>query len=161
IAEASSALAACPTLTTLQNGTTADATVVMSNFNIVRDCVNSLSSISSGAVVFSNGTTLTGQASNFFWDSTNSRLGLGLAGAAPASSLAIGGSASIGTDFNVATPPNGLLVEGNTYIGAAAPTLTGRLVVTGTPGNALVVADNNGNQIFIVKTNGSVGIGSA
>lgn len=46
-----------------------------------------LPSLTSGSVIFSNGTTLTQDNANFFWDDTNNRLGVGTA--TPSESLTI------------------------------------------------------------------------
>ena len=51
-----------------------------------------LPSLTSGSVLFSNGTTIAQDNSNFFWDDTNDRLGIGTN--APASSLNIVGNSS-------------------------------------------------------------------
>jgi hypothetical protein len=49
----------------------------------------------------------------------NSVLGVGTT--TPLSKLAVGGNASIGNDYNIAAPSNGLIVEGNVGIGTTSP----------------------------------------
>jgi hypothetical protein len=53
-----------------------------------------LPSLTSGSVIFSNGTTLVQDNSNFFWDDTNNRLGIGMA--APNERLHVKGNVQIG-----------------------------------------------------------------
>lgn len=72
----------------------------------------SLPSLSSGSVLFSNGTTIDQDNSNFFWNNTTKRLGLGLSN--PTKRLDIWGTTSddilqtnIGINFTqVSAPPN-------------------------------------------------------
>ncbi|MFB6246048.1 MAG: hypothetical protein ABEI74_00435, partial [Candidatus Pacearchaeota archaeon] len=55
--------------------------------------------LSSGSIAFSDGSTLSGENSNLYWDSSNDRLGIGSSG--PASSLQVGnGSGSETISFN-------------------------------------------------------------
>lgn len=72
----------------------------------------SLPSLTNGSVLFSNGSTIDQDNSNFFWDNTNKRLGLGLNN--PTKKLDIWGTVSddviqtnIGLNFTqVSAPPN-------------------------------------------------------
>jgi hypothetical protein len=52
-----------------------------------------LPSLTSGSVLFSNGTTITQDNANFFWDDTNNRLGIGTN--APANTLDVNGSVKV------------------------------------------------------------------
>lgn len=78
-----------------------------------------LPALTSGSVLFSNGTTISQDNSNFFWNNTNKRLGIRVA--APAHSLDVMGS-STSTEFIGSFKANGVTLE--------APT-------TGTKGNML------------------------
>jgi len=79
----------------------------------------SLPALTSGSVLFSNGTTISQDNSNFFWNNTNKRLGIRVA--APAHSLDVMGS-STSTEFIGSFKANGVTLE--------TPT-------TGTKGNML------------------------
>lgn len=58
-----------------------------------------LPSLNSGSVLFSNGTTIAQDNSNFFWDDTNNRLGIGTA--TPAFRLDVNGTSRIQGDLNI------------------------------------------------------------
>jgi len=58
-----------------------------------------LPSLTSGSVIFSNGTTLAQDNANFFWDDTNNRLGIGMA--APNERLHVKGNVQIGEGTGV------------------------------------------------------------
>lgn len=93
-------------------------------------------------------------ASNLFSILNNGNVGISTS--SPLSKLSVGGNASIGADYNVAAPTNGLIVEGNTAIGTTTTLSTDPLTVYG--GN---ITDNatNGNEGFVLKRNGAL-IGS-
>ena len=55
-----------------------------------------LPSLTSGSVLFSNGTTITQKNSNFFWDNTNNRLGLGTTSPANAFDVVRGTAGTMG-----------------------------------------------------------------
>lgn len=97
------------------------------------------------------------------WSTTGSNLfsilnngNVGISTSTPLSKLAISGNASIGADYNVAAPTNGLIVEGNTAIGTTTTLSTDPLTVYG--GNITANA-TNGNEGFVLKRNGGL-IGS-
>jgi hypothetical protein len=76
-----------------------------------------LPSLTSGSVLFSNGTTIAQDNANFFWDDTNNRLGIGTA--TPAYGIDVNGTARISGTFNNLTVTNqggatpALLLEAN------------------------------------------------
>jgi hypothetical protein len=73
-----------------------------------------------GSVPFFNGTNLTEDNANLFWDGTNHRLGIGTTG--PLSKLDVNGGVAVGTYAGVnAAPSNGLIVSGNVGIGTTTP----------------------------------------
>ncbi|MCX6788137.1 MAG: hypothetical protein NT108_03185 [Candidatus Kaiserbacteria bacterium] len=78
-----------------------------------------VAAIALGFIPFGNGTSAVATSSSLYWDSTNSRLGIGTT--SPLSLLAIGGGVSIGADYNLAAPTNGLIVEGSVGIGTTTP----------------------------------------
>jgi len=61
-----------------------------------------LPSLTSGSVLFSNGTTIAQDNANLFWDDTNNRLGIGTN--APTHNLHILGSAGVNTTLKISTP---------------------------------------------------------
>ena len=58
-----------------------------------------LPSLTSGSVLFSNGTTIAQDNSNFFWDNTNKRLGIGTA--SPGSKLEVSGTGKFTSDVTI------------------------------------------------------------
>jgi hypothetical protein len=76
-----------------------------------------LPSLTSGSVLFSNGTTIAQDNANFFWDDTNNRLGIGTA--SPAYGIDVNGTARVSGTFNNLTITNqggatpALLLEAN------------------------------------------------
>ena len=74
--------------------------------------------------------------------------GLGIGTTTPGSKLSISGGASIGANYGVAAPTNGLIVQGNVGIGKTGPgtalDVTGVITVTGSTGGASV---GNGNTL--------------
>ena len=87
-----------------------------------------------------------GSNSNFFWDDTNSRLGIGTTG--PLSKLDVNGGVAIGSyaGFNSA-PTNGMIVSGNVGIG------------TTNPAASLEVGTNH--TLYVNAGTGKVGIGTS
>jgi len=73
-----------------------------------------LPSLTNGSVIFSNGTTLAENNANFFWDDSNSRLGLGTT--TPSAKLHVDGSMFLldsATGVSTITFPNGPQIEAN------------------------------------------------
>jgi len=85
-----------PTASALNRGalSSADWTAFNSKFN--------LPSLTSGSVLFSNGTTIAQDNTNLFWDDTNNRLGVGTL--SPQNRLDVNGSAIISGSLNLTTP---------------------------------------------------------
>lgn len=105
--------------------TSADWTTFNSKFT--------LPALTSGSVLFSNGTTIAQDNANLFWDDSNNRLGIGTN--APAYNLDINGTCRI-----TSTLSNGLLIEGtNPY----------------TPGTDYITINGTGNTGITLKTNTS------
>ncbi len=77
---------------------------------------------STGQVQFNSGGDLAAD-SNFFWDNTNKRLGIGTN--APLLKLSVAGNLALGAygggASTTAAPSNGLIVSGNVGIGTASP----------------------------------------
>lgn len=63
---------------------------------------------------------------------------IGIATTTPLSTLAVGGNMSIGTDYNIAAPTNGLIVEGNTGLGIMNPTFQLQVVRDGGAANIVM-----------------------
>lgn len=87
-----------------------------------------VSAIASGYIPFGNGASAVATSTSLYWNSATSRLGVGTT--TPLSLLSVGGSVSIGADYNIAAPANGLIVEGSVGIGTSTPWRT--LSLTGT-----------------------------
>ena len=107
-----------------------------------------LPSLTAGSVLFSNGTTIAQDNSNFFWDDTNNRLGIGTN--APSAKLEVRGI----SDFW------GLQV-GNGTVGALFQVYGGKAGFVGFNGsayNSLDIRSGISTQLFLA-TNGNVGIG--
>ncbi len=94
-----------------------------------------------GQFAYFNGTnTLTATSSIYL--ATTQNVGIGTT--TPLSKLSISGSASIGADYNIAAPTNGLIVQGNLGVGTTTPWLG--LSVTNTSASGQFVASyDNGN----------------
>ncbi len=106
-----------------------------------------------GSVIFSNGTKLTQDNANFFWDDTNNRLGIG--NAAPTTALDITG---VGTFSSGLTLTTGALNLTST---------SGKLDLTSvaTTGNAYSftntsLTDNNSNALLLTYQNANTGAGT-
>jgi len=132
-----------PAATTSVNGylTSTDWTTFNGKFN--------LPSLTSGSVLFSNGTTIAQDNANFFWDDTNNRLGIGTA--TPYSRLSINGNAA---DFNSASTKISVYADGSSTYGIGFSKYTNY-------GLGLFSANNftDSPRVFIEST-GNVGIGT-
>lgn len=134
----------------------------------------------SGAIQFSNGSAFASDASNFFWDNTNKRLGIGTN--APTKSLEIGGSGDIllntngslylgttryatnngtiyigdinATGTGIILLPQGGGANGSITLGASIlATFKGKGSTSAT--TSLLVQDSAGNVSFRIKDDGS------
>jgi hypothetical protein len=124
-----------------------------------------LPSLTSGSVLFSNGTTIAQDNANFFWDDTNNRLGIGTT--SPLTKLHIEGDASSTTDETVLTlkgnGENGKRIEFRNAFGSLSR-ITGTKLAGGSSGDeGILTFETATNSVLSEKmriTNtGNVGIG--
>lgn len=110
-----------------------------------------LPSLTNGSVLFSNGTTIAQDNSNFFWDDTNNRLGINTS--TPGSTVDISGGGLRVGGFSAASSGTGL------EFGYYAPGPYGYFYTYDRSGSAYkdTVIGMGGNQIF-AKADGKVGI---
>jgi hypothetical protein len=108
-----------------------------------------LPSLTSGSVLFSNGSTIAQDNSNFFWDATNHRLGVGTA--SPSALLSVGSSSQFQVDSSGNISTSGTLAETGTgtttmasLTNSSASTFTGNILAVTNSANAL-----NGNVVSI------------
>ena len=123
-----------------------------------------LPSLTSGSVLFSNGTTIAQDNANFFWDDTNNRLGIGTA--VPGNKLQIGASDSsnqllrLGVSYNTARALRGGINwhDGTNTTGQISTEYDGSIMsmVFG----SLYSSGYNSNPIMTIRGNGLVGIGT-
>ena len=111
-----------------------------------------LPSLTSGSVLFSNGTTISQNNSNFFWDNTNARLGIGTV--SPTTALTVTGSSQTGSGAV------GILDLTQTWNTSGNPTAI-KLNVTATAVGSISTASLldlqiSGSSIFRVARNGYV-----
>lgn len=105
---------------------------------------NNSSAYTAGSVVFSNGTSLTQNNANFFWDNTNSRLGIG--SSSPTAKLDLAASAAAASSLRIRsgtapTSPN----DGDIWFDSTAKTLKASLGgLTETFSGALSATTSNG-----------------
>jgi hypothetical protein len=114
-----------------------------------------LPSLTSGSVLFSNGTTLAQDNANFFWDDTNNRLGIGTA--SPSSLL----------ELTSATPRLTINDTSGIFGGALAFSNSGVLkwiIGAGQDGvdiDSLGIVNGSGaSRLHIINSSGNVGIGT-
>jgi len=108
-------LSANRTLSITQATTSTDGYLSSTNWNTFNNKFT-LPALTSGSVLFSNGTTIAQDNSNLFWDDTNNRLGIGTA--TPTTALdVVGGDARINT---IRIGLGGGNVADNTALGASA-----------------------------------------
>ena len=126
-----------------------------------------LPSLTSGSVLFSNGTTIAQDNANFFWDDTNNRLGIGTA--TPANDLHIKKSADVGGKFESTNSSNEAFVvlqnssseQANLEIfgsGFGVVSLRNSAAFTTTCANgfAFVINNNSATSNFSIKTTTSL-----
>jgi hypothetical protein len=126
-----------------------------------------LPALTSGSVLFSNGTTIAQDNANLFWDDTNNRLGIGTT--APAQRLTVIGVASTAptnsTWISSGSPIGSFYGEGaignmDFFIGGASSTASARPVLIGRKsGGTLAVptALVNGDSVFSFLSSGYSG----
>jgi hypothetical protein len=125
-----------------------------------------LPSLTSGSVLFSNGTTIAQDNANFFWDDTNNRLGIGTA--APTQKLDVIGNIGMTGQFEV---PDGVVFSNYTSgslasirtkgidIGLSSATANYGVIETSTTyGISLNI--NGATKVKVDGTTGNVGIGT-
>lgn len=119
-----------------------------------------LPSLTSGSILFSNGTTISQNNSQLFWDNTNSRLGIGTA--LPISRLSLGAEITSGGTSNMLRffdDGSGRLNESNNSYGIGFNWATGRYALTaGTNGFFSFFTQNN--EVFRIASSGNIGIGT-
>jgi hypothetical protein len=118
-----------------------------------------LPSLTAGSVLFSNGTTITQDNANLFWDDTNNRLGIGTA--TPSTALQVNGAATA-TSLIVNTSGQGRTIT--TFYGAGSDGnnifIGGGGLSSGTGGGASVLGSNNtsfGTEALLINTTGYYG----
>ena len=125
---------------------------------------NNSSAYTSGSVIFSNGTSLTQDNSNFFFDDANNRLGIGTT--SPWGILSVESSAAAGatnpifvvSDQGTSTPF--LIVEGNRgFVGIGTTTPQAQLGLSTFSGFPSFMVGSSTTQ-FLIDKNGNVGIGT-
>jgi hypothetical protein len=105
---------------------------------------NNSTAYTAGSIVFSNGTSLTQDNANFFWDDTNNRLGIG--NAAPTDPLTVTGNAKA-TTFNKVT----------ITAPATGSTLTIADGKTATINNSLTIAGTDSTTMTFPPASASIG----
>ena len=91
-----------------------------------------LPSLTSGSVLFSNGSTIAQDNANFFWDDTNNRLGIG--NATPSHPLDVTGIIKGSTS---------IYATNDLYIGDTTGSATGRLIITDSSNQGVNIRRNN------------------
>jgi hypothetical protein len=136
-----------PAATTSVNGylSSADWTTFNNKYN--------LPSLTSGSVLFSNGTTIAQDNSNFFWDDTNNRLGIGTA--SPTGRLMLYQSSAGNVLQNIVSNQGGSTQAGINF----SPSMTDAEVAANPAQASIYATDSNygANIIFATKATGAVG----
>ncbi len=127
----------------------------------------SLATVSNAPIAFF---TNSQQATGFSYPGLNASARMFITGAGnigigtttPFSKLAVSGGLSIGADYGVAAPTNGLLVEGNVGIGTTNPTTALAIAGTASTTNLIISGITNGaTQCLQVDASGNItGTGS-
>ena len=160
-------LSANRTFSILQSNTTQSGFLSNTDWNTFNGKFN-LPSLTSGSVLFSNGTTIAQDNANFFWDDTNNRLGIGTATPGAKLGVAVDGTDSKIQGIQLTIPEStigsariGLVTEGvsrqQTYIKFMK--LNAGVARSGTIAffTAGIDGDNGTEQMRITET-GNVGI---
>jgi len=147
---------------TLVAGTNVTITPSGSNITIASTGGGGTPAGSNGDVQFNNSGSF-GGTNNLFWDSTNHFLGIDTN--APLSPLSVAGGAAIGTYAAAnASPTDGLIVSGQTFIGTPTdpnsgdPAAPHQLVISGADNaNVMMLTSpsNTASFVFFLDTNGS------
>jgi hypothetical protein len=154
-------LAVQPTLVSGTNIKTINSTSLLGSGDIV---INTPPSGVSGAIQFSNGSAFSSDASNFFWDDTNKRLGIGTN--IPTARLHIEGVNSLNSIFTKNHSGFQTFVvnnQGNTSIGVNASTssmLTVKGSGTTSATTSLLVQNSSGAEAFKITDNAKTTINS-
>lgn len=110
-----------------------------------------LPSLTTGSVLFSNGTTIAQNNSNFYWDDTNNRLGIGTT--SPATSIDVNGilrATTLQTTNLQATTPTEIILLKN-----SSGTISGRI---STDGSILRIKSASQVDTLNIFSNGNLGI---
>lgn len=129
------------------NGAIGTATNVTGVVAIANGGTNNSSAYTAGSVIYSNGTSLTQDNSNFFWDGTNHRLGIGLASPTTgALVIASNGAASL----------SGENVSGTWFTGGSGTTTKPQVLIEPT-GATSAAWNTNGTGLGINAGSGFTG----
>jgi hypothetical protein len=117
-----------------------------------------LPSLTSGSVLFSNGTTIAQDNANFFWDNTNKRLNIGGITSNTAR-FGIKASGALSTDIalrvrNSADTADLMIVNGLGNVGIGTSSPTHQLNVFTTIADTGILLDSSTNPAFIIKRAG-------
>jgi hypothetical protein len=123
-----------------------------------------LPSLTSGSILFSNGTTVSQDNSNFFWDNANKRLGIGLN--SPSQSLEVAGNIQMRYGFGLmgyrtstnTTPRTLISYEDSTGGGGNTSALTFKI---GHDAERFRFNNFSGTELFTILGGGNVGVGTA
>jgi len=162
-------LSANRTLSILQSSTSQSGFLSSTDWNTFNSKL-SLPSLTSGSVLFSNGSTIAQDNASFFWDDTNNRLGIGLNN--PDYALTVAGSINVGgaganlgivlnSSISTAIPSSSVkAVIGvtNSGFGYAAGSL---LIQPRTGVSGVVAFATEGTEKMRLTSAGNVGIGTS
>jgi hypothetical protein len=114
--------------------------------------------LTSGSVLFSNGTTIAQNNANFFWDNTNARLGIGTA--SPSVRLDVVGDAII-TGATALSNQNALLVRNTSSLHGLSVTNNAEVKIGRNQLFSFNDTSTGGYQFSIVATNSGVSISNS
>lgn len=142
-------LSANRTLSILQSNTTQSGFLSNTDWNTFNGKFN-LPSLTSGSVLFSNGTTIAQDNANLFWDDTNNRLGIGTS--APLIKLHVVGTGE--SEVRVSENTN------NNYITLYQQALTSYLIAgrTGATSIQPLAIYTGGSEKMRIQADGNIGI---